>query len=71
MVECLFLEDLEIGALWTSPSRTVTETDVVFFAGMTGDYDPLHTDHEFAAKSHYGKTDRSRTAWHVVNGRSK
>ena len=55
MVECLFLEDLEIGALWTSPSRTVTETDVVFFAGMTGDYDPLHTDHEFAAKSHYGK----------------
>ncbi len=22
---------------------------------MTGDYDPLHTDHEFAAKSHYGK----------------
>ncbi len=55
MVECLFLEDLEIGAAWTSPSRTVTETDVVFFAGMTGDYDPLHTDHEFAAKSHYGK----------------
>lgn len=55
MVECLFLEDLEIGALWTSPSRTVTETDVVFFAGMTGDYDPLHTDHEFAAQSHYGK----------------
>ncbi len=55
MVECLFLENLEVGAMWTSPSRTVTETDVVFFAGMTGDYDPLHTDHEFAAKSHYGK----------------
>jgi acyl dehydratase len=55
MAECLFLEDLELGAVWTSPSRTVTETDVVFFAGMTGDYDPLHTDHEFAAKSHYGK----------------
>ena len=55
MVECLFLEQLKLGATWTSPSRTVTETDVVFFAGMTGDYDPLHTDHEFAAKSHYGK----------------
>lgn len=55
MVECLFLEQLKLGAKWTSPSRTVTETDVVFFAGMTGDYDPLHTDHEFAAKSHYGK----------------
>lgn len=55
MAECLYLEQLELGAIWTSPSRTVTETDVVFFAGMTGDYDPLHTDHEFAAKSHYGK----------------
>jgi len=55
MAECLFLEDLELGAVWTSPTRTVTETDVVFFAGMTGDYDPLHTDHEFASKSHYGK----------------
>jgi 3-hydroxybutyryl-CoA dehydratase len=55
MAECLYLEQLELGAIWTSPSRTVTETDVVFFAGMTGDYDPLHTDHEYAAKSHYGK----------------
>ncbi len=55
MVESLYLEQLELGAIWTSPSRTVTETDVVFFAGMTGDYDPLHTDHEYAAKSHYGR----------------
>jgi 3-hydroxybutyryl-CoA dehydratase len=55
MADSLYLEHLEVGAVWTSPSRTVTETDVVFFAGMTGDYDPLHVDHEYAAKSHYGK----------------
>ena len=55
MAECLYLEQLQTDTVWTSPSRTVTETDVVFFAGMTGDYDPLHTDHEYAAQSHYGK----------------
>lgn len=55
MAECLYLENLHLEDVWTSPARTVTETDVVFFAGMTGDYDPLHTDHEFAAQSHYGK----------------
>lgn len=55
MSECLYLEDLETGASWTSPARTLTETDIVSFAGMTGDYDPLHVDHEFAASTPYGK----------------
>ncbi len=55
MSEFLFLEDLHPGDSWTSPSRTITESDIVFFAGMTGDYDPLHVDHEFAANTPYGK----------------
>ncbi len=55
MSECLYLEDLAIGASWTSPSRTITETDIVSFAGMTGDFDPLHVDHEFARQTPYGK----------------
>ncbi len=55
MSDCLFLEDLAIGASWTSPCRTVTETDIVYFAGMTGDYDPLHVDHEYARQTPYGK----------------
>ena len=55
MSECLYLEDLEPGASWTSPARTLTETDIVSFAGMTGDFDPLHVDHEFAASTPYGK----------------
>lgn len=55
MSECLYLEDLAIGRIWTSNARTITETDIVSFAGMTGDYDPLHVDHEYARQTPYGK----------------
>ncbi len=55
MSECLFLEDLDIGSLWTSLARTITQTDIVSFAGMTGDFDPLHVDHEYARQTPYGK----------------
>ncbi len=55
MSDALFLEDLEVGRVWKSPARTLTETDIVSFAGMTGDYDPLHVDREFAAETPYGK----------------
>lgn len=55
MSELLYLEDLEVGAVWKSAARTVTESDIVNFAGLTGDYDPLHVDHEYAAQTPYGK----------------
>jgi 3-hydroxybutyryl-CoA dehydratase len=55
MSDVLYLEDLEVGRTWKSLSRTLTETDIVGFAGMTGDYDPLHVDREFAAETPYGK----------------
>ena len=55
MTECLYLEDLKPGASWTSFARTMTESDIVGFAGMTGDFDPLHVDHEHAAQTPYGK----------------
>lgn len=55
MSESLYLEDLELGSSWKSPARTITECDIVSFAGMTGDYDPLHVDHEYAAQTPYGK----------------
>jgi len=38
-----------------SPARTLTEGDVVNFASMTGDFNPLHVDHQYAAKSIYRK----------------
>ncbi len=45
----LYFEDLKIGDQWTTRARTVTQADIVNFAGITGDYDPLHVDHEFAS----------------------
>jgi acyl dehydratase len=44
-----FYEDIEIGQRHHTRARTVTETDLVNFAGMTGDWHPLHTDAEYAA----------------------
>ena len=44
----LYFDDVEIGQEWESLSRTVTETDVVTFAGLSGDFNPIHVDHEFA-----------------------
>jgi acyl dehydratase len=55
MSDAMYLEDLDVGQIWKSPARTLTETDIVGFAGMTGDYDPLHVDREFAAETPYGK----------------
>ena len=45
----LYFEDVEVGQEWESPGRTVTEADIVNFAGLSGDYNPIHVDHEFAA----------------------
>lgn len=51
----LSYEELSTGDLWVSQARTITETDVVNFAGMTGDFDPLHVDHEHAANTPFGR----------------
>jgi acyl dehydratase len=50
-----FLEDLSAGDTFVSAARTVTESDVVAFAGLSGDFNPIHTDVEFAADSPYGQ----------------
>ena len=44
----LFYEDLEVGAEHKSSGRTVTEADVVNFAGLSADYNNMHIDEEFA-----------------------
>jgi len=49
-----YFEDLKIGEHFETPARTVTEADIVNFAGISGDYNPLHIDEEFAKKTRFG-----------------
>ncbi len=51
----LYFDDMQVGDRWQSRARTVTETDVVNFACLTGDFDPLHVDHETGRQSPFGK----------------
>ena len=55
MSEPLYFEDLNVGGCWHSCARTITQADVTKFAGLTGDFDPLHMDHEFAQQTPFGK----------------
>ena len=44
----LYFDDIAVGQEWESQGRTVTETDIVNFAGVSGDFNPIHVDREFA-----------------------
>jgi len=50
-----YFEEFETGYIIVSPARTITEHDVVAFAGLSGDYNPLHTDKEFARETPFGE----------------
>lgn len=51
----LFFEELKVGDLFTTPSRTMTEGDVMAFAGLTGDYNEIHTSVEYAKATPFGE----------------
>jgi 3-hydroxybutyryl-CoA dehydratase len=51
----MYFEDFAEGVEVVSPGRTVTETDVVMFAALSGDYNQLHTDAEFAKETVFGE----------------
>jgi acyl dehydratase len=54
-VERQYFEDIQVGDEYLSPGRTVTEADIVAFAGLSGDYNVLHTDAEFMRTSIFGE----------------
>lgn len=49
-----YFEDLPVGLRATSPGRTITESDVVTFAGLSGDYAEIHTNAVAAESSVFG-----------------
>lgn len=51
----LYFDEYEVGQKMVTRGRTVTETDIVQFAGLTGDYNPMHTDAEVMKRSVFGQ----------------
>jgi acyl dehydratase len=47
--------DLTVGMAFRSPGRTITDADLVAFAGLTGDYSELHTSDVYAKASQFGR----------------
>jgi acyl dehydratase len=47
-------DEFEVGASYATASRTITEADIVNFAGISGDFNPLHTDESFARTTPFG-----------------
>ena len=48
-----FFEEFTVGEKLTTPARTVTETDIVNYCCLSGDFNPLHTDDEFVKKTQF------------------
>ena len=51
----MFFEDFEEGMVLESPGRTITVVDIVNFAGVSGDFNPIHMDEEYARKTLFGR----------------
>lgn len=50
-----YFEEFEVGDQVVSHGRTVTEADIVAFAALSGDYNQLHTDAEYAKDTIFGE----------------
>jgi acyl dehydratase len=54
-VRGLYFEELQVGDSMVTPGRTITETDLVNFCGLSGDFNQLHSNEEYARQSPFGK----------------
>jgi acyl dehydratase len=50
-----YFDDFKVGEIAITRARTITETDIVNFAALTGDWYPLHTDVEYSKKGPFGE----------------
>jgi 3-hydroxybutyryl-CoA dehydratase len=51
----LYFEEFSVGQRFTSVGRTVTESDIVTFAGLSGDFNQIHTDAEYSQGTAFGQ----------------
>jgi 3-hydroxybutyryl-CoA dehydratase len=51
----MYFEDFVIGQKILTSGRTVTEADVVSFAGLSGDFNQIHIDAQYAAQGPFGQ----------------
>jgi 3-hydroxybutyryl-CoA dehydratase len=51
----LYFEDYNVGDTATTAGRTVTETDIVNFAALSGDWNSIHVDAEYAKGGMFGE----------------
>lgn len=51
----MFFEDFEPGMRFETAGKTITEADIVNFAGVSGDWNRIHLDEEFAKKTQFGR----------------
>ncbi len=65
----LYFDDIAVGQEWESLGRTITETDLVNFAGVSGDFNPIHVDHTFAQASLFRKPiAHGLLVWSIASG---
>lgn len=51
----LYFEEYSVGDFVTTPGRTITEADIVNFAALSGDWNAIHVDAEFAKQGMFGE----------------
>jgi len=51
----LYYEEYDVGQVLDSPARTITEADIVGFCALSGDWNAIHSDAEFARKGVFGQ----------------
>jgi 3-hydroxybutyryl-CoA dehydratase len=51
----LYFEEFELGQKLATAGRTITESDIVTFAGLSGDFNQIHTDEVFAENGPFGR----------------
>jgi acyl dehydratase len=50
-----YFEDFEVGQEFVTPARTITSTDIVNFACLTGDFNEVHTNFEYCKTTPFGE----------------